>query len=118
MDRIIHVKITSDSPEKVTEFYRRSFGWKVMKFPNPPDAWRLDSGKGPGINCSVCRSSDSPLDKQHISMAISVESIEETAKLVEESGGKILHDVIYAFGNTYLYCQDPDGNVLCLVQFD
>lgn len=37
MNRVIHVKITSDEPGRVTEFYRRAFNWKVTKFPDPPD---------------------------------------------------------------------------------
>ncbi|OPL18539.1 MAG: hypothetical protein AVO35_04195 [Candidatus Aegiribacteria sp. MLS_C] len=116
MNRIIHVKMTSDEPDRITEFYRRTFDWKVTKFPDPPDGWRLDSGQGPGINCSVYRSSDSPMDR-HISLAISVDSIEEVAARVQEAGGRIIHDRIRAFGNTYLYCRDPDGNIICLVQF-
>ncbi|MBN2586231.1 MAG: VOC family protein [Candidatus Fermentibacteraceae bacterium] len=116
MNRIIHVKITSDEPGRITEFYRQAFNWKVTKFPDPPDGWRMESGKGPGINSSVYRSDDSPMDR-HLSIAISVDSIDEVAERISEAGGRIMHDRISAFGNCYLYCQDPDGNVICLVEF-
>lgn len=116
MNRVIHVKITSDEPVRVTEFYRRAFNWQVTKFPDPPDGWRMDSGKGPGVNCSVYRSSDSPMDR-HLSIAISVDSIEEVSKRITAAGGRIMHDRINAFGNSYLYCKDPDGNIICLVEF-
>lgn len=116
MNRIIHVKITSDEPDKITEFYREAFDWEINKFPDPPDGWRMDSGKGPGVNSSVYRSDDSPLDR-HISIAISVPSIDEVAEKLIKAGGRIMHNRINAFGNSYLYCQDPDGNVICLVQF-
>ena len=116
MNRIIHVKITSDEPDRITEFYREAFNWRVNKFPDPPDGWRMDSGKGPGVNCSVYHSEDSPIDRQ-ISLAISVPSIEEVSKRIIGAGGRIMHDKINAFGNRYLYCQDPDGNIICLVEF-
>lgn len=116
MNRIIHVKITSDEPEVITKFYQDAFDWRIEKFPDLPDGWRMDSGKGFGVNSSVYRSEDSPLDK-HLSIAISVSSVTEVADRIKEAGGRIMHDKIYAFGNTYLYCQDPDGNTICLVEF-
>lgn len=116
MNRIIHVKITSDKPDRITEFYKESFNWSVSKFPEPPDGWRMNSGQGNGVNCSVYHSEDSPLDR-HLSIAVSVQSIEEVAGRITAAGGKIMHDKIAAFGNEYLYCQDPDGNVICLVEF-
>ncbi len=116
MNRIIHVKITSDDPRKITDFYRQAFNWKVTKFPDPPDGWRMESGRGPGVNCSVYRSDDSPMDR-HLSIAISVDSIEDVSRRIRDLGGKLMHDIINAFGNRYLYCQDPDGNIICLVEF-
>jgi predicted enzyme related to lactoylglutathione lyase len=116
MNRIIHVKITSDDPVRITEFYRDAFNWKVTKFPQPPDGWRMDSGRGPGVNCSVYRSDDSPMDR-HLSIAISVDSIDEVSERIRKAGGRVMYDVIPAFGNRYLYCQDPDGNIICLVEF-
>jgi len=116
MNRIIHVKLTSDDPERLTEFYNRAFSWNVSKFPDPPDGWRMDSGSGQGVNSSVYRSEDSPLDR-HMSIAISVSSIEDVAQDLVSAGGTIMHEMIEAFGNRYLYCQDPDGNVICLVEF-
>ncbi|MCD4700916.1 MAG: VOC family protein [Candidatus Aegiribacteria sp.] len=116
MNRIIHVKITSDKPEIITDFYQEVFNWRISKFPEPPDGWRMDSGKGTGVNSSVYRSEDSPMDR-HLSIAVSVPSIEEVAARITEAGGKIMHDNIRAFGNKYLYCKDPDGNVICLVEF-
>ena len=116
MNRIIHVKITSDDPEEIAEFYGEAFNWKIEKFPDLPDGWKLDSGKGFGVNCTVYRSEDSPLDK-HLSIAISVSSIEETSDRILKAGGRIMHDKIHAFGNIYLYCQDPDRNTICLVEF-
>jgi len=116
MNRIIHVKITSDEPEKITNFYREAFNWVVEKFPDPPDGWRMDSGTGQGVNCSVYRSEDTPMDR-NISIAVSVPSIDEAVDRITGAGGKIMYDKIHAFGNNYLYCQDPDGNIICLVQF-
>lgn len=116
MNRIIHLKISSDKPEELTRFYSEVFDWEITKFPEPPDGWRLNSGNGSGVNCSVYRSEDSPLDR-NLSMAISVSSVDETASRIRKIGGSIVRDVIHAFGNTYLYCQDPDGNLICLVEF-
>lgn len=116
MNRIIHVKITSDEPKKITDFYKKAFKWQVDKFPEPPDGWRMSSGTGFGINSSVYRAEDSPLDK-HIALAISVDSIEYSKDKIIEAGGSVAEEQIEAFGNRYLYCYDPDGNVICLVQF-
>ncbi len=116
MNRIIHVKITSEEPHKITDFYREAFDWKVSKLPDPPDGWRMDSGKGVGVNSSVYRSEDSPMAR-HLSIAISVSSIEEVSGRIKRAGGRVMHGTIHAFGNKYLYCKDPDGNVICLVEF-
>ncbi len=116
MNRIIHVKYATDDPDRLTGFYDDVFGWSVEKFPDPPDGWRMDSGSGFGVNSSVYRSGDCPTEP-HMSVAVSVDSVARTAQRVLDAGGEVIGDPIEAFGNTYLYCRDPDGNVICLVSF-
>ena len=115
-NRVIHVKIASDSPEYLCDFYERVFDWKIEKLPRQPDVWRLDSGEGFGINCSLFRSGE-PLSAGTSAITISVTSIDTYVERVIEEGGKILCDRQLAFGNVYVYCEDPDGNVICIVEF-
>ena len=115
MNRIVHLKLSTDSPFRLTEFYRSAFGWKVEPLPSPPESWRMTSEGGQGINSSVHRSEGLHVDRG-VSLVISVDSVDETAKMIIEAGGRIVHERIRAYGNTYQYCRDPDGNMICLVE--
>ena len=115
MNRIIHLKLSTDTPSELTEFYRSAFGWKVEPLPSPPESWRMLSEGGPGINSSVHRSEGLHVERG-VSLVISVDSVEETAERIRSAGGRIVHESIRAYGNTYQYCRDPDGNMICLVE--
>ena len=116
MNRIIHLKFSSESPRNLKDFYADVFGWSAENLPDPPGSWRMCSGDGPGINCSVHSSGGHHFDKG-VSLVISVESLAETVRALAEAGGRTLQESIHAFGNIYQYCKDPDGNVICLVAF-
>ena len=115
LNRIIHLKLSSDSPEELTEFYGRAFEWEIERLPRPPESWRMISDGGQGINSSIHKSEGLHVDRG-VSLVISVDSLDETAGRIRKAGGRTVHETISAFGNRYLYCRDPDGNMICLVE--
>ena len=44
MSRIIHFEIPASDPERAANFYRRTFGWKIEKWPGPMDYWLVTTG--------------------------------------------------------------------------
>lgn len=44
MSRIIHFEIPSDDPERLANFYRKAFGWKIEKWPGPMEYFMVNTG--------------------------------------------------------------------------
>ncbi|HEY3284013.1 MAG TPA: VOC family protein [Armatimonadota bacterium] len=56
-NRVVHFEIPAEAPEKLTEFYRGLFGWRIDKAPVPEvEYWLCDTGDSqPGINGGIMR---------------------------------------------------------------
>lgn len=63
------------------------------------------------------RVADSPVSKSPVHLDLHVDNPVEWSETVVELGGKVLDDaLIEEAGSTWLRCQDPEGNVFCLVR--
>jgi predicted enzyme related to lactoylglutathione lyase len=90
MNRVIHFEIYTEDPEAVQPFYRDVFGWQFKKFEGGPiDYWLVTTGddKDSGINGGLAR----PRDGQSPGTlnTITVSSLDETMKKIEQRGGRI-----------------------------
>jgi predicted enzyme related to lactoylglutathione lyase len=117
---ITHFEIPADDPEKLAEFYRKIFGWKIEQVPGYEGYWMIftvptdDKGMPtePGINGGMMKR-QSP---EHTPVNyITVESLDEYAKRIEENGGKIVVPKKEVKDMGYFACAiDPQGNQFCI----
>jgi uncharacterized protein len=118
MNRVIHFEIYTDSPETVRPFYEKLFGWKFNKFEGGPlEYWLVTTGddKEPGINGGLTR----PREGQSPGTlnTVSVKSLEQTMKKIEQTGGKIsVPKMAIPKVGWLAYAEDPAGNVFGIIE--
>ncbi|MCI0602532.1 VOC family protein [bacterium] len=117
MSRVTHFEIPADNPERAIQFYSGVFGWTFHKWEGPMQYWMIETGKdAPGIDGGLARR-ESP-DSTPTSV-IQVDSIDESLKKIEKSGGKIIvpKSPIPGVGHV-AYFHDPERNMLGIFQPD
>ncbi len=118
MSRVVHFEIPVNDPERAASFYRKTFGWKIEKWPGPMDYWLVTTGADgvPGINGGL-------LKKQAPTTAttntIQVESVDAAVKAVQGAGGKLISakTAIPTVGY-FAYLEDTEGNLFGVMQPD
>jgi uncharacterized protein len=120
MSRIIHFEIPSNDPEKLSEFYKKAFGWKFEKWGSggPMEYWLVTTGPEgqPGINGGFMRKQGPVTGTTN---TIGVQSVDEAVKTVKNAGGQVVMDKtpIPTIGY-FAYLQDPEGNIFGVMQAD
>jgi len=117
---IVHFEIPASDVEKLKNFYGKLFDWKIEKVPGPSDYWLIktvptdESGvpKEQGVNGGMMKKQD---PNQRATNYISVESVDEYSKKVQQLGGRIIvsKQEIPEMGY-FAICIDPEGNVFAL----
>lgn len=118
MPRVIHFDLTVDDPERARKFYEDVFHWKIEKWDGPMDYWMVTTGEDsePGINGGFMRKRDAQSGTHH---TISVSSVDEFIKKVEEKGGKIVSKKMAIPGVGWMAAfRDPEGNVVSMMEDD
>lgn len=116
MGRPVHFEILTDKPEKMADFYKSVFGWKVEPWEGGDDPYLLLS-TGSEDEAGI----DGAIMGRHFPQAvintIEIESLDEMLKKVGQAGGKIVQGPNEIPGvGTHAYCQDPDGNLFGMMQ--
>jgi predicted enzyme related to lactoylglutathione lyase len=120
MNRVVHFEIYTDDPEAVQPFYGDVFGWKFKKFEGGPiEYWLVTTGddKESGINGGLAR----PREGQSPGTlnTVTVSSLDETTRKIEEHGGKICVPKIAIPKMGWLaYAEDSAGNVFGIMEPD
>ena len=117
MNRVVHFELPADNRARV-EFYKKSFGWQIQKWPGPQDYWLVTTGADgdPGINGGILR-------RQHPGAGtcntVSVASVDDAVATITKNGGKVALAKMAVPGVSYLaYCTDTEGNVFGVLQPD
>jgi predicted enzyme related to lactoylglutathione lyase len=125
MPRIVHFEIHALDPERLAEFYRSLFGWKISKWDGPMEYWLIETGPKdePGINGGLMRrQGGSPTDGQAVNAFVctaDVESLDDVLARLEGLGGRIALPRMAVPGIGWLaYVKDPDGNIMGAMQSD
>ncbi len=116
MPRVVHFEISADDPERAKRFYEELFDWNIEKW-GPIEYWLITTGSEsePGINGAIKIRER----QESTTNTISVPSIDELMKKVEENGGKVLNPKMSIPGVGYhTYCQDTEGNVFGIMEDD
>jgi predicted enzyme related to lactoylglutathione lyase len=121
MAGVVHFEIPADNMSRADKFYSSVFGWKIEKTKGMEEVYHmaytteLDKKtrmpKEPGaINGALMKRSDSG---KHPVLTIDVQSIDETLKKIQKSGGKVLTEKQKVMDmGWYAYAQDTEGNVI------
>ncbi len=117
MGRVIHFELGAVEPERAAKFYGDVFGWEISKYPGF-DYWILKTGAEPepGIDGGILKHKDA---QPRTVNTIQVESVDEFAKKVEASGGKVVVPKFALPGLAWkAFCTDTEGNLFGISQFD
>jgi predicted enzyme related to lactoylglutathione lyase len=122
LDRtIIHFEIPANDPEKLSGFYKNLFGWKFekMSMGEMGDYWMIETRAGTaqdmekaqktaGTNGGMMKKMD---PSQRPTNYVSVESVEDFTKKIQNLGGKIIvpKTPIPNMG-AFAVALDPEGN--------
>jgi len=115
MPRVIHFEIHADDPERAVKFYEKVFDWKISKWQGPVDYWLVTTGEPdkPGINGAIMRRTDHGTTYN----TIDVPSVDESTKMIEKAGGKVVMPKTAVPGVGYMaYCADTEGNVFGIME--
>jgi len=123
MDKVTHFEIPAEDVSRANAFYLAVFGWKINKVPDM-DYWmantvETDENHMPkeagAINGGIYKKDSQSAD--HAMIVINVDSIEDSIKKIQESGGKIDLSVqkVGDFG-LYARFKDTEGNLIGIWQ--
>lgn len=132
MNPVVHFEMPYKDPSRVSKFYSETFGWQMNKLSGEMDNYVLagtteadenQMAKEPGaINGGFFEYQDKAgFNIPHV--VISVDNLEESMKMVEEAGGKVIGgakgpgeiDDIPGIGR-YISFEDSEGNHVGMLQ--
>lgn len=123
MARVVHFEIHAADPARGIAFYENVFGWKFQRWEGPFDYWVIKTGPDdqPGIDGGlIARRGD--IDGEAVIAyvcTIDVSSVDDSSRLIESSGGKIVVPKTPIPGIGWLiYCKDTEGNIFGIMQTD
>jgi predicted enzyme related to lactoylglutathione lyase len=115
---IVHFELAADDVDKLADFYRGVFDWKIEKEPGEAmEYWLINTGEGEGgPNGGMMKKT---MPSSGILDYFAVESVDEFAQKVTSRGGMVLGGkrAVPQMG-WFAVCQDPEGNVFALWEMD
>ena len=117
MPRVIHFEISADDPQRAADFYFKSFGWEIKKWPGSQEYWLVTTGPNdkPGINGGLFKRLR-PVG--HVN-TIDVPSVDDFAAKITANGGKVVVPKMAIPGVGWLvYCQDTEGSIFGITKED
>ena len=115
---VVHFELMSKNPEKVSDFYAKTFGWKVKNMPEinyrVVDTDAKASGM-PGINGGIVKPDKPEPWPGNMLVYILVEDLAAYRKKVKAAGGKIHveEQKVPGMGKFSLFT-DPEGRMMGL----
>ena len=117
MPKIVHFEINADNPVRAKNFYEEVFNWKIEKFEAMDDYWFITTGEEnePGIDGGLQKREKPEASVYNI---IDVKSLDETIKMIEKNGGKLVSKTPVPGVGYSAYFIDTEGNQLGLIERD
>jgi predicted enzyme related to lactoylglutathione lyase len=108
---VVHWELWSEDPGKVSEFYKRVFGWEIRHIPEMNYRLVETGGEG-GINGGIMKPQAGPWPGK-LAFYIDVDDLDAYMAKIKDAGGKIVVDKmdVPGVGQLSLF-EDPDGRVL------
>ncbi len=118
----LHFEIPADNVEKLSNFYSKLFGWRIIKMPGSIEYWGIQTvpvdEKGMFLRNGVNGGSTKRQDSEHKPVNyIAVESVDEYCKKIEELGGRIVIPKMEVPSvGWWASALDPDGNQFVIME--
>ena len=115
---VCHVEIPAKDPAKLVAFYSGLFGWQFQPAPGMPDyhMGTMVGGENPcGVAVYAPPAEDPGTEARNY---ISVESIDDYVKKLEDLGGKVLHRFTVTGMGYGAIGADPEGHTVSLWETD
>lgn len=111
---VVHFELMSNDPEKVCDFYRKIFGWKIQAMPEMNYNVVNTESQG-GINGGIFRPPHPEPWPGNTTLYIDVDDLSAYRKRVVDAGGKICvgEQEVPGMGSFSLFL-DPDGRMMGL----
>ena len=115
---LTHFEIYGDEPQKLADFYRELFGWRVERAPGV-DYWRIHLGSSENGNADGGLTYRPMATSRGWMQYVSVESLDESIAIAQRLGARLLRPKT-AVPKTawYAVLADPEGNVFAIWQPD
>ena len=119
---VIHFEIPADDVKKLSTFYGKLFGWKIVKMPGPTEYLGIQTvpvdEKGMllrnGVNGGIMKRQNPEHKPVNY---IAVESVDEYVKNIEELGGRVVAPKMEVPGvGWWTLALDPEGNQFAILQ--
>ena len=123
MPQVAHFSINADDVDRALRFYQNVLGWKFQAY-GPPGFFMVDERSAQATvplrgSLQKRREIVPGVPMRGFECTISVDDIEDTARLVEKHGGKIVMPICTLPGiGRLLFFQDPEGNIAGAMQYD
>ena len=126
MDPVVHFEMPYKDRDRLAEFYRKAFGWKMRKLGKEMGGYvtaattETDSDnmvKRPGIINGGFFPKKRSSPAQHPSVVIAVDDIAKAMKKVRAAGGKVPGEPVEIPGiGLYVSFTDTEGNRVSILQ--
>ena len=119
---VVNFEIPTDDIEKLSNFYRRLFNWKIIKMPGPAEYYGIQTvpvdEQGMPLRNGVNGGMMKRQNPEHKPVNyINVESVDEYSKKIEELGGRIVVPKMEVPGvGWWALAIDPDGNQFAIME--
>lgn len=118
MSQLSHFAINADDVGRARKFYEDVFDWTFKSW-GPPGFFQIDTGGGARGALQQRRELVPGTPFIGFECTFSVESIDETARRVMASGGKVvLPKTLLGGVGALMFFQDPEGNVFGAMQYE
>jgi predicted enzyme related to lactoylglutathione lyase len=114
---IAHFELAADDVEKMSNFYRGVFDWKIERAPGDMEYWMIDTGESEGgPNGGMMRKT---MPSSGFLDYFAVESVDDFSKKVISGGGEIvMNKTAVPTMGWFVICIDPEGNAFALWEMD
>lgn len=112
---VVHWEFWSEEPERLSEFYEKTFGWEIRHLPEM-DYRFVETGGDGGINGGIMTPQEGPWPAR-LALYIDVDDVDAYCERIQEAGGTIVVDRMEVPGvGFFALFEDPDGRVLGIWQ--